>query len=33
MIRSLTGRGRVKREFDEALANLDKLMSSASGGE
>ena len=33
LIRSLTSRGRIKREFDEALTNLDKLMSSASGGE
>lgn len=33
LIRSLTSRGRIKGEFELALANLDKLMADASGGE
>lgn len=33
LIRSLTNRGRINGEFEQALANLDKLMASASGGE
>ena len=33
LVRSLTNRGRIKSEFEQALANLDKLMASAAGGE
>ena len=33
LIRSLTNRGRIKAEFEQALANLDKLMASAAGGQ
>ena len=33
LIRSLTSRGRIKGDFELALANLDKLMADASGGE
>lgn len=33
LIHSLTNRGRIKGEFEQALANLDKLMAAASGGE
>ena len=33
LIRALTNRGRIKAEFEQALANLEKLLTSASGGE
>lgn len=33
LIRSFTNRGRIKGEFEQALVNLDQLMSGAAGGE
>ncbi len=33
LIKSFTSRGRIAAEFEQALANLDKLMADAAGGE
>ena len=33
LIRSFSNRGQTKRDFEQALAKLDKLMASAAGGE